>query len=120
VLAVEETVSQTPEARPTRKSFSEWVETWLLPWVDDLSLWPVLFALLGHVMVFLSPLFLFAYRTGNPVFHLAILVFIGISLHIIKSEREYRGHFGGITGALVVLWSGSAAFAVVCEITQIL
>jgi hypothetical protein len=38
------------------------VDRWLLPYVEDSALWPVLIVLLAHVAAFVTPVTLFAIR----------------------------------------------------------
>lgn len=99
--------------------YSEWVETWVLPYIDDWSLWPVLVALLGHVAVMISPLVLMAWRTMHPAVFMVVFVLLSISGHIIITERRIRGHLGGITAAVVLLWTMACTLAGVAEWTGV-
>lgn len=52
-------------AEPAAPGWPLWIETWVLPYVREPTLWPVLVALLGHVVVGIVPLVLFVVRSGS-------------------------------------------------------
>jgi hypothetical protein len=97
---------ETPEG-----SWPEWVEDWVLPYVDDFMLWPVAFALLAHVLVVIVPLILAVYRYGS-LWSIAWL--LGMSygtVRLIQMERHALGRFGGVTLSLVLMWAPAAPLA---------
>jgi hypothetical protein len=88
-----------------------WVQTWILPYVEEATLWPVLFALLGHVVVIMAPMMLFVNRHGS-VKSLVGLIGLGLlSAALIRFEIRYRRRPAGITLALLLTWISSAALA---------
>jgi hypothetical protein len=90
------------------------------PYFDDPALRPVLFALMGHVVVVIVPLMLAAYRTQNvPAIGGLIMLTVG-SVMIAKTERQLGGRLGAFTLVMLLTWSVSVALTWVCYQTNVL
>jgi hypothetical protein len=97
-----------------------WVETWVLPYVEEMALWPVLVALLGHVVVIVVPLMLHIYRNG-PGFNVFVLgLFVAASVWLVRMELRARGGPGGLTWVMLGTWLVSFPFAWFAESTGVL
>jgi len=86
------------------------VDRWILVFVRESTLWPVLLVLVGNSVVLLAPLFLWSFRDGRagPGWALAILALP--SLAGIVWELRHRGP-GALSGLLLTTWALAAAAA---------
>lgn len=81
------------------------METWLLPYVDDFALWPVLVAVLGHVVVILVPLQLAMLRGPSLIAAALLALLLAGSGEVARMEVRARGRPGIITGVIVGTWA---------------
>ena len=89
----------------------EWVQTWILPYISEPTLWPVLFALLGHVVVIIAPMMLFVHR-HNSVRSMILLSLLAVgSAALVRFEVKYRRLPGGVTLTVILTWLCSAGLA---------
>jgi hypothetical protein len=116
-LSGEETMG---DAGRTRQGWPDWVEQWVLPYVDDIALWPVLFALLGHVLVVIVPLMLQVYRHGSSWAVLILLLLSGATMALVRMEHVAKGRFGMLSLVMLITWSSSLPFAWFAERTGVL
>jgi hypothetical protein len=96
------------------------MEQWLLPYLREPVLWPVLVALLGHVMVGLAPLMLLVWRTGNGT---ALVLLGGLLLGtagLVTFEGVRFGRPGPVTFTCALTWLSSGALAWLGESTGFL
>lgn len=97
-------MSDDPFEGPTR------VDRWILVFVREPTLWPVLLVVIGHAVALLAPLLLWALRDGQrgPAVTLALLG--ALSATGVVWELRRRGP-GALTGLLVSTWllSGTGA-----------
>lgn len=84
---------------------------WLLPYVIEPTLWPVTLVVLAHVVAFIAPLMLLAWRDGVG----SAWVVLGLSgaLSLAGMAAEIRSaHRPGLAWAIIVpTWLASAATA---------
>ncbi len=103
--------SLAEEAKAAEEHVS-FADRWVLPYVEDSALWPVLIVVIAHVVVFIAPLLLYSVRDGHllSVGVLAWLIFM--SAQVVRDEVKRIGRFGTLGWLLVVTWllSGIAAF----------
>ncbi len=87
------------------------LEKLMMPFVDNAALWPVGFAVFGHVALLAAIAILFAVRSGSPP-GIASLAILG-ALTLLLGAREVRrkGRPGGIALILTLTWSGAALVA---------
>ena len=83
--------------------FPPWMERWVWTYLREPSLWPVALALLGHVMILLAPVMLFAWRDGNPFAYLA--------LFLVRLEARHLRRPGAVTLALTLTWAAAVGVA---------
>lgn len=91
-----------PEAEPG--GYPAWVERLILPFLREESLWPVLAAILGHVLV--GQLFLLraAMRDHQLPALLALALMLTMSGQLALAERRAIGRFGTFTGIFGATW----------------
>lgn len=88
-----------------------WIELWVMPFIEESGLWPVLFAILGHVVVVIAPLLIILSRGGigaaAPLTGLILL-----SFWLCKTEFVGRG-VGPVAISVALTWlvSFGVAFA---------
>jgi hypothetical protein len=88
-----------------------WVEQWVLPYVDDIALWPVLVALLGHVAVILVPLMVQVIR-NQSIPALGVLAMLAWnSWLVVRMELRAIGRAGRLTAAMLGTWTISLPLA---------
>lgn len=81
------------------------VERWILPYVEDPALWPVLLVVIAHVVVFLAPLELYAVRDFH-VLSIGVLLWLAfMSVQAVRDEVRHIGRFGTIGWLLAVTWA---------------
>jgi hypothetical protein len=90
------------------------VDRWLLVFVREPTLWPVLLVLIGHAVVLLAPLFLWAFRDGQGGSACTVVLLAAASVAGIAWELRDRGP-GALTGLLLSTWTLSAAAAVAAD-----
>ena len=90
------------------------------PFIDDESLRPVLFALVGHVAIIIVPIMLSVWRTQNLAAVGALILLLVGSVMLANSERQIRGRLGAFTVVTVLTWLGSVGLTWVCYVTNVL
>lgn len=95
------------------------VDRWVLVFVREPTLWPVLVVLIGHAVALLAPLLLWALRDGRSG-PLVLLSLLGAgSLSGVAWELRRRGP-GALTGLLASTWLLSAGAAWLANRHQLL
>lgn len=85
-----------------------WYTTWVEPYLNDSALWPIVFAVAGHVMVLIVPVALIVFRTGNIGAGIVLAIMVVASLRLAAFEWQHRGGPRGMTLVLVLTWLASA------------
>jgi hypothetical protein len=83
------------------------VDLWVMPYIRDSSLWPVLIVLIVHVVAFIAPLLLYAVRDQRTGPIIAMLFIAGMTLRGFRWEIRTRNEFGAISWLIVVSWIAS-------------
>ena len=102
------------------EGWPEWVETWVFPYVEEMALWPVLVALLGHVVVIIVPLMLHIYRHGAGYNAAVLGLFLVGSMWLVRVELQARGGPGGVTWVMLGTWLSTLPLAWFAESTGVL
>lgn len=89
------------------------VEEWVLPYLYEPALFPVLLALLGHVVVVLAPLMLIVARVHHVGAALALLLAAAASSFPLRWEWNADGRPGKVAATVLLTWAFSAGAAVV-------
>jgi hypothetical protein len=87
------------------------VDMWIMPYLRDSSLWPVLVVMVVHVMAFVSPVLLYAVRDRRPGPIIALVVVSLLTLRGFRWEMRSRNKFGAISWLIVITWVASAIAA---------
>lgn len=84
---------------------------WIMPYLRDSSLWPVLIVLVVHVVAFVAPVMLYAVRDrrAGPIVALVILALL--TLRGFRWEIHSRKKFGAISWLIVTTWIASCIAA---------
>lgn len=105
---------------PKAGGWPNWVRQWVLPFVEEAGLAPVLAAMLGHTMVIIGPLLLTLGR-GGVAASLPLTVLVMGSVWLVQTEREENdGRSGNVAVVVALTWSLSLGFAVLAGRTGIL
>ena len=108
------------QERTPSEAWPAWVEQWILPYLEDMSLWPVLVAVLGHVLVVLVPLEL-AFVRGPNLAALAVLsVLLVVTAEVVRMELRALGRPRWLTLIAVGMWAASVPCAYYAGTTGIL
>jgi len=86
------------------------VDMWVMPYLRDSTLWPVLFVMAAAVVAFVAPVMVYAFRDGQLRSFPALAVLAFLTFKIIRWEARERERFGAISRLIVILW-GAAAIA---------
>lgn len=88
------------------------IDRWVLVFVREPTLWPVLLVVVAHAVAFLGPLLLHVFRDGGAFAAAVLALLAGLSVAGLAWEWRRRG-VGALTGLLAATWalSGAAALA---------
>lgn len=106
---------RTPDIGPDPFRGPAWSDRWILPFVREPTLWPVLLVLVAHVVVFLAPLLLLALRDGHGGARVTLAVTALASAWAAAGEWRRRGRPGALGALLGVLWILSGAGALLAH-----
>jgi ABC-type multidrug transport system permease subunit len=96
--------SHLQEVRGEETEPTHFVDRWILPYVEDSSLWAVLFVLLAHMVAFVAPVMLFALRDRNiGAMVVAVAMLYGSAL-TVRWEYRHRGRLSTLTVLLIIIW----------------
>lgn len=91
------------------------VERYVMPFVREPTLWPVLIVLLAHAAAFVAPAMIFAVRDEGRGSAVVLLVLALLSAAVVRFEVRRRGRPASLTAVLGVTWALSVALAVVAD-----
>ena len=87
-------------------------ELWILPYLEDSSLWPVLIVVMAALAAFLAPILLYAVYHLNIQAMLAALLMLWLTARAVRWEWRIKGRPGGLAFVLALVWF-AASFAVI-------
>jgi len=90
------------------------VDRWILVFVREPTLWPVLIVVVGHALALLAPLYLSALRDGNALAAGALVALAAPCVWGVVWEIRDRG-VGALTGLLLTTWVLSGVCAVAAD-----
>jgi hypothetical protein len=98
---------------PERDAFDgpSWVDRWLLPFVREPTLWPVLLVVIGHAMAIIAPLLLLAVRDRSVPASVALLGLVAVSGVTVRFDLRRSGRPAALSWVVLVTWLGSGAVA---------
>ena len=95
------------EPLPSDDEEPQGVDLWIMPYLRDSALWPVLIVLIVHLVAFVAPALLFAIRDRRIGALVAISIVVLLSLRGVYWEIRNRKTFGAISWLIVVCWLSS-------------
>ena len=101
------------EAEPTTP-WPHWMEKWVLPFLSDTALWPVVVAGIGHIVALLALVLLTAWRKPLPIGAFGAGLLFLLTAKIAWTEIRFYKRPGPMTAFLALCWAlsiGSAIFA---------
>lgn len=96
-------------------AYGPWVEQFILPFVREGPLWPVLIVVITHAAVFLAPLMLLSLRDGKAAAGAALVGFALLSAVVIRYEVRRLRRIASLGGVIFSTWLLSAALAWVSD-----
>jgi hypothetical protein len=100
------------EPQPPEDPVMRFMDEWFWPFVEEGTLWPVLFAVLAHLSVLLAILFLQAWRI-RAAWAWAGIVFLGlIAFDLVRREYAIRKRPGRVALIVALVWAAGALTAV--------
>ena len=84
-------------------------ERWLMPYIEDSSLWPVLIVVMAALAAFLAPILLFAVYHLNLQAILVALLALWMTGRAIRWEWQARGRPGGLSVVVILIWIVAAS-----------
>ncbi len=79
------------------------LDRWVIPYIEDSTLWPVLIVILAHAGAFLAPLLLWIFRDGRWLGLPILLWLLWLTYKGVAYERRVRERYGAF-GAVLTLW----------------
>ncbi|MDG2049875.1 MAG: hypothetical protein P8M78_06910 [Myxococcota bacterium] len=101
----------TPVDRPDEGSeeTESRAELWILPYIEDSSLWPVLIVVMAASAAFLTPVLFYAVYHLKVQAILAALLLLWLTGRAIRWEWRLKGRPGGLAFVLTIVWSSAVA-----------
>jgi len=101
--------------RPAREDEDEGrdrVDRFVLVFVRESTLWPILIVIVGHMVVFIAPVMLIAARELRPSALVAMAVLVWLSVNLVRYDRRRAGRLSQLTALALVVWTLSVVTAV--------
>ena len=110
-----ESLNQSPaggqEPEDPRADQSPSLERFIMHYLEDSALWPIVIVIIGHLVALASFALLFAVRERRVSAALATAVMLWGSFLALRWEYRRHGHLGIITVLLAITWLVSALTA---------
>lgn len=101
---------QLPVAEPP-SGYPPAVERWVLPFVRESALLPVLIAIIGHFAIALAPLLLWAVRGRSPLGAVGVVIFLALSWEIASLDLKARRRPAALCVVVGSVWALAALAA---------
>lgn len=105
---------------PIVSGWPAWLEQWILPYLREPSLWPVLIAVMGHVVVVVVALELDVWREGSIGSGITLAALIAATAGGCGFEVRRVGGPGALTYTLALTWAASVGGAWIAARTGVL
>jgi hypothetical protein len=96
-------------------AYGPWAERWLLPFVHDSTLWPVLLVLIGHAAALLAPALLLAVRDRRLAAQGAVLVLAALTVTSVGQQVRRQRRLGALNAVILCVWLLGVALAVLAD-----
>ena len=97
----------------------DWIERWVLYWVRESTLWPVLVVMVGHVVALGAPLMIWSVRDGSWASAATLAGLAALSAAGVRTEIRARQRPGALTGLVLASWLLTAGGAWLADRTGI-
>ena len=87
------------------------VDTWLMPYVRDSSLWSILFIFLVHIVLFIAAALLWSARDQNFAAVGALLLLAWLSSECVRSDFRKHRRPAAMSAVIVAVWALSVGVA---------
>lgn len=91
------------------------IETWVMPYLGETFLWPVLVAVIGHVVALQALIVLNAWRQPLPLAGFACGLLVVLTLRLMWTEIAFYRRPRGVSLFLGICWGLSIAGAVIAD-----
>ncbi len=95
--------------------WERFLDVWIVPYVRDATLWPVLAVVVAHAMVGIAPLLLLSFRDSGVGSGVTLGLLAGASALGGIQEIRLRGRPAELSWILIATWAGAAAAAWVAD-----
>lgn len=100
-----------PDPPAPDHGFPPWMERWIWTYLREPTLWPVALAVLGHVMIIIAPVMLWAWRDGNLLAYMALFLLGSGTVNLMWLEVRHSRRPGAVSLAMLLTWSAAAGVA---------
>jgi len=87
------------------------VDRWVMPYVRDSTLWPVLLVVMAHVMAFVAPVLLYAIRDHHLAAFAALAGTLYLTFGVIRYDVRRSRRPAALSIIVLVIWAASIAAA---------
>ena len=87
------------------------LDKWVFPYLKEPALWPVAFAIIGHIDVVVAMAILETARSLSPVSTAALFLLVGLSGRAVVGEWKKDGKPGPVGITMAIIWSSSSLLA---------
>ena len=102
-------------AAASGSAYGPWAERWLLPFVRDSTLWPVLLVAIGHAAAFLAPALLLAVRERRLAAQAAVLLLAALTVTSVGKEVRRHRRLGALNAVILCAWLLGVVLAVLAD-----
>jgi hypothetical protein len=112
-VAGSQTGHDTPRSDVSAEDLEAGWQSWVMPYLEDSALGPVLIVIVIHVVAFMVPVILFAVVDRSIPAMAANVWLIYLSYKLLRADIAHNGHLGKISWLLISTWllSFIAAYA---------
>ncbi len=103
---------QVADDAPT-SPWPDWFEKWVLPFLGETALWPVLVAVIGHIVALQTLILLTAWRQPLPLGAFGAGLLLVISGRLAWTELSFYERPGPMTWFILLCWALSIVGAAV-------
>ncbi|GEM_PF-2352581 len=93
----------------------EWMEKWLLPFLGETALWPVMVAVIGHIVALLTLIVLTAWRRPLPLGAFAVGLLVLLTGKLAWTEIAFYKRPGPMTWFVLLCWALSIVGAIFAD-----
>ncbi len=106
--------SSTADESPTSETpFPDWVDRWVIPFMGESVMWPILVAVVGHLATLLALLLLVGWRKPVPFGLFGVGLALLVTARLAWVELGFYRRPRHLTGFLVGSWILAVGIAVV-------